>query len=243
MSETAPPDPIAIVLPTYNEAENIEALIGEILALDHEQRFAILVVDDGSPDGTGRLVTELSQRDARVELISRPSKLGLGTAYLAGYRRALELEAELIFTLDADFSHRPAHIPELLALVGEADLVIGSRYIPGGALRDWPLHRRLLSAGANWLARLALGLPNRDCTSGFRCYRRELLRDVPLAEITSDGYSFLIDMLWHCRRAGARIVESPITFCERRGGTSKISKAEIFKAFSTLWRLWRRGGK
>ena len=242
-------EPVAVVLPTYNEAENIETLIREILARDpagqstarvesnQDPQYRVIVVDDSSPDGTGRLVRGMMEKDARIDLVEREGKLGLGTAYVAGYRRAMELGAEWIFTMDADFSHDPKYIPEILAATVNADLVIGSRYVPGGGLRNWPFYRRWLSACANLLARLVLRLPNHDCTSGYRCYRASLLQKIPLDEITSDGYSFLIDVLYRCRRVGARVAESPIVFSDRRGGQSKISKTEIFKAFQTLWTL------
>ena len=229
---------VAIVLPTYNEAENIESLVREILTQAENERFTVIVVDDNSPDGTSDLVRGMMGAESRIDLVCRSGKLGLGTAYIAGYRRAMELGTELVFSMDADFSHNPCHIPEMLKKTPGHDLVIGSRYVPGGGLKDWPLHRKMLSAIANGLARMILRLDSHDCTSGFRCYRVETLHKIPLDEITSDGYSFLIDLLYRMQRAGARVTESPIIFTDRRGGVSKISKTEIFKALKTLWTLF-----
>jgi dolichol-phosphate mannosyltransferase len=227
-----------IVLPTYNEVENIGPLIeGLRRATRLTGTFAILVVDDGSPDGTGDAVRRLQGTDPHLHLLERGAKLGLGTAYRAGFDRAREMGHEFVFTMDADFSHSPEHVPHLWRETPQSDLVIGSRYIPGGGIVNWPWHRRVLSATANWLARHMLGLQARDCTSGFRCYRLALLERIGLDQIHSEGYSYLTEVLFRCQRAGARIREVPIKFVDRRHGKSKISKREIWKAMLTLMRL------
>ncbi len=239
MSPTS--EPVLVVLPTYNEAENVGALIPEILQAAEGRDVAVLVVDDNSTDGTDRIVAALAERDSRVRLLSRPGKNGLGTAYVAGFRYALEHGFALAVSMDADFSHSPAHLPAVLDAAAEADVVIGSRYTEGGGISNWPLHRRLLSWGANLLAHIVLRVRSRDCTSGYRAYHREILERMDFDAIRSDGYSFLIEMLTLCERGGARIRETPIRFVDRRGGVSKISKKEIFKAFATLWRMfWKR---
>ncbi len=227
---------IDLVLPTYNEAENIVRLVPQLLALPLELK--VLVVDDNSPDGTGRLADELADRcPERVEVIHRAGKLGLGTAYLAGFRRALAEGASEVLTMDADFSHHPRYIPELAARLKTADLVIGSRYVRGGAAVDSPLLRRLISYGANFLAHLVLGLRARDVTAGFRLYRREVLESVPLDRIRSSGYSFLIEMLFLVEARQWRVAEAPILFYDRKLGRSKISGQEISKALVTVGRL------
>jgi len=226
---------VAAIVPTYNEGDNIVALVEALLAL--EVLAQVVIVDDNSPDGTGRLADELAARHARVRVIHRPAKLGLGTAYRAGIKLALESAADAVLTMDADFSHHPRFVPALLQRALDCDLTIGSRYVPGGGTRDWGLGRRCLSRGANLVARLALGLPARDCTAGFRCYRRSLLERIDLDSIRSNGYSFLVEMLWYCGRAGCRVGEVPIIFENRRLGASKISRQEIARAMMTVARL------
>ncbi len=226
-----------VVIPTYNEIQNIDALLEALLALP--SRVDVLVVDDGSPDGTGRRVDEWVRRESRVGVIHRPKKLGLGTAYIAGFTRALSGEYEAVIGMDADFSHRPSYIPDLIARAEEFDLVIGSRYIEGGGTSGWGLHRRLLSKGANVFARSMLGLPVRDATAGFRCYRAETLRKIDFATVLAEGYSFLVEMLFRVVRNGGRVAEIPIVFEDRRHGRSKISRAEVFKAIATVLRLSR----
>lgn len=230
---------ICVVLPTYNEAENIVRLVPALLALPLD--LTVIVVDDHSPDGTGQLADQLAATHAgRVQVIHRAGKLGLGTAYLAGFRRAFELNADFILTMDADFSHAPHHIPDMAALTDRADLVIGSRYVPGGGAVDSPPLRRFISQGANLAAHLCLGLKARDCTAGFRLYRQAVLRSIPLDRIFSSGYSFLIEMLYLVEERGWRVAEAPILFHDRRLGQSKISRNEIFRAMYTVSRLMVR---
>ena len=225
-----------VVVPTYNEAENIARLVPELLALPAALR--VIIVDDASPDGTGALAQRFA-RDfpGRVVDLHRPGKLGLGTAYMAGFHTASELGADCIVTMDADFSHHPRHIGAMLDKLAEADLVIGSRYVPGGRAVDSPAARRLLSRLANGASRTALGLKAHDVTAGFRAYRRELLMALPLDQIFSSGYSFLIETLYLVERSGWRVDEVPIQFYDRTAGTSKISRLEITKAMYTVLRL------
>jgi dolichol-phosphate mannosyltransferase len=231
-----------VIIPTYNEIENIERLAAEVLG----QRapgveFEVLVVDDASGDGTGEAVARMGREEGRVHLLSRPAKLGLGTAYIAGLRYALDRSYAYAATMDADLSHAPEHLAAFIEAIADADVVIGSRYVAGGGIRNWGIHRRILSAGANFLARLIGGLKTRDCTTGYRLYRTDFLRRLDLSGITSHGYSCLIELVFLCQRHGARIVESPIVFADRRAERSKISRTEILKAFVTLYRLaWRR---
>ncbi|MBX7236855.1 MAG: polyprenol monophosphomannose synthase [Caldilineales bacterium] len=225
-----------VIIPTYNEAENIAPLVDSLLALG--LGLHVLIVDDNSPDGTGQIADEVAAAHRPfVWVLHRAGKLGLGTAYTAGFELALERGYERIVTMDADFSHNPRYVPSLIDLTRTCDLGIGSRYVPGGGVRLWGLHRRLLSRGANFFARAALGLQARDCTAGFRCYQAEVLRAVDPASIRADGYSYLVEMLWRVQRAGFRVGETPIVFTDRRRGASKISRQEIFKAGSTVLRL------
>ena len=229
-----------VVVPTYNERQNIDALLEALLALPGG--LHVLVVDDGSPDGTGTRVDEWVAREPRVGVIHRPRKMGLGTAYIAGFSRGLADGFEALIEMDADFSHRPAYVPELIAKAAEFDLVIGSRYIPGGGTSGWGLHRRLLSQGANVFARGMLGLKVRDCTAGFRCYTAAALRRIDFTGVLAEGYSFQVEMLVRILKSGGRVAETPIIFEERRHGRSKISRAEVFKAIGTVIRLAREGG-
>lgn len=230
--------PPAIVIPTYNESENIERLIGALRALPLDAR--VIVVDDNSPDGTGRIVDALSARDACVYAVHRPGKLGLGTAHIAGIRRAFELDADPILTMDADFSHDPRYVPELVAALNHFDVVIGSRYVRGGGMEGRDRRLRLVSWGANLFARTLLNLHAHDCTAGFRAYRRAVLASIDLDRIFSNGYSFLIEMLFLCQARGWRIGEVPIVYQDRLMGISKISRAEIYKATYTVMRLTYR---
>ena len=226
----------AVVIPTYNEAENIEALVRHIR--EHVPTAHIIIVDDNSPDGTGALADALAATDARVHVIHRPGKLGLGTAYVAGFAKAFELGADPICTMDADFSHDPAYLPTLIERTRTYDVVIGSRYVPGGGTRHWGVKRRLLSRGANWIARTFLRLSAHDCTAGFRAYRRYVLEAVRPETIRADGYSYLLEILYRCQAQGFRIGEIPIVFVDRLHGRSKISQKEIFKAAGTVARLF-----
>jgi dolichol-phosphate mannosyltransferase len=232
--QTTPADCI-VVIPTYNEAENIGQLIPQILALP---RFRVLVVDDASPDGTGAIVAALAQVDPRVGLLARPGKLGLGSAYIAGFRRALAEGADYIFEMDADFSHDPRYLPALLAAAEAGnDLVIGSRYVPGGGTTDWGVIRRIISRGGNLYAGLILGLPVADSTGGFRCYRRQGLARIDLSAVRSNGYAFQVEMAYRVYRAGLRIREVPIIFPDRRVGQSKMSRRIVIEALVNVWRL------
>lgn len=226
----------AVILPTYNECENIESLTQAILDLGRVDR--VIVVDDNSPDGTGDIADRMAAGDSRVIVVHRPAKEGLGRAYIAGYRRALQLGSSVIMTMDADFSHQPRYIPAMLDLLASGyDIVIGSRYVKGGGTRNWGLERQFLSAGANNFARLVLGLHAYDCTAGFRAYRREVIEAVPLDSILSNGYSFLVEMLYRCQQLGFRVGEVPIIFEDRERGQSKINQEEIIKAMGTVFRL------
>jgi dolichol-phosphate mannosyltransferase len=229
-----------VIVPTYNEADNLDDLLSQLLALPVQ--LGVVVVDDNSPDGTGVLADRwAAQTPGRVVVVHRPAKLGLGTAYIAGFKTALhELGAERVLTMDADFSHNPRYIPDMIALSRERHVVIGSRYVPGGGTRHCSRRRIVLSRGANLVARTLLGLRARDATAGFRLYRREVLLSIPLDEIFSSGYSFLVEMLFLCQRRGWQIGEVPIIFEDRRKGTTKISRQEIFKAQYTVFRLFLR---
>lgn len=228
----------AVIVPTYNEAENIAPLIEQLLGLD--LGLHVIVVDDNSPDGTGDVAAEWAQINATVHVIHRPEKQGLGTAYTTGFQKAIELGCEYVLTMDADFSHNPRYIPGLLQLAQNNDLTIGSRYVSGGGVRLWGWHRRLLSRGANLLARSLLRLHAHDCTAGFRCYRSQVLQTIDPTSIRSDGYSYLIEMLWRVQNAGFSVAEMPIVFTDRRKGASKISQQEIMKAGWTVLRLFFR---
>ena len=237
MHDTTTTPTVAIIVPTYNEKENIESLVTQVLALSLDSR--VVVVDDGSPDGTGEIADRLAEEQSkRVEVIHRSGKLGLGTAYVAGFRHAIEVGTDLVCTMDADFSHHPRYIPDLVSKIQDGyDLVIGSRYVKGGGTNGCSLSRKLLSWGANAFARMALGLDAHDATAGFRCYRREVLEEVGIDAIKADGYSFLIEMLYRVQRLGWRVGESPILFENRQQGISKISQDEILKAVWTVVRL------
>lgn len=224
-----------VIIPTYNEAENIERLVAEIL--EQPAPLDIVIVDDNSPDGTGELADALAAQHQRVTVIHRPAKLGLGTAYISGFRQAIEKGYDYAITMDADYSHHPSYLPALLQLMKHCDLAIGSRYVPGGRTTGWPFTRKVLSKGANTFARLVLGLKAHDCTAGFRCYKTSVLQTIELDSIFSSGYSFLVEMVTRCERRGFVVGEVPITFENRRLGSSKISKREIWKSFYTIFRL------
>ncbi|MBC8341329.1 MAG: polyprenol monophosphomannose synthase [Proteobacteria bacterium] len=217
-----------VILPTYDEKDNVTPLSEEILGLS--SRIEILVVDDASPDGTGDVVEELGKRNSRIHLLRRSGKLGLGTAYLAGFQYGLDNGYDLIFTMDADRSHNPKYLPAMLEMLDDMDMVVGSRYVPGGGIDNWQLHRRLLSNFANFYTRAALRVTVHDCTAGFRGYRREVLETVDPFRVKSSGYSFLYEMVWRVTRAGFRIGEVPIVFEPRFAGASKINSSEIYIA-------------
>ena len=224
-----------VVTPTYNERENLPILVEGILK---HPGFRILVVDDGSPDGTGRLADELAAANpGRIEVMHRTGVRGLGRSYVDGLQHALRGDAELIFQMDADLSHNPEYLPALAAATRDHDMVIGSRYLHGVSVVNWPLRRIMLSAFANRYIRAVTSLSARDCTSGYRCWRREALARIPLDRVFSDGYAFLVEMLYRASRAGCRIGEVPIIFVERRQGQSKVSKAVLIESLITPWRL------
>lgn len=227
---------VSVIIPTYNEKENIEAMVNQLLALP--TGVHVLVVDDNSPDGTGEIVGRLMSENAgRVGIIRRTGKLGLGTAYIAGFKRALEDAADLICTMDADFSHNPRYIPDMVDKIEQGyDLVIGSRYVQGAGSTQ-TVDRKLLSWGANTFTRVMLGLRAHDTTAGFRCYRRQVLEQMDLDSVKASGYSFLIEILLGVQRRGWRVGEVPILFEDRCLGTSKVSRQEILKALGTVLRL------
>ena len=229
-----------VVVPTYNEVQNLGPLVERIMQL---AGFQVLVVDDNSPDGTGELADELRERYAgRVDVVHRSAKLGLGTAYLTGFRAALERRHSYLFQMDADFSHDPSDLPRLLsALRGGADLAIGSRYVAGGGTRDWPLWRLAMSRIGSLYAGLVLGMPIQDLTGGFRGWRRRALLDIGLDTVRSEGYSFQVETAYRCIRQGKTVVEVPIQFVDRRTGSSKMSPAIFMEAAATVWRLRLEG--
>ena len=225
-----------VIVPTYNERENITRLIGSIL--EQDPRLEILVVDDGSPDGTGELVEALIQHESRVHILKRPRKMGLGTAYIAGFRWALQESYDFVFEMDADFSHDPAHLSQFLSAIEEADLVLGSRYRNGKVtVVNWPIKRLLLSYFANVYARVVTGLPVWDATGGFKCFRRKVLEAIDLSHVRSNGYAFQIEMSFRAWRKHFKIVEIPIVFVDRTEGQSKMSRAIVREAIWMVWRL------
>ncbi|MEY3011332.1 MAG: hypothetical protein RIT45_67 [Pseudomonadota bacterium] len=228
-------DKAVICLPTYNEAENLPLMVAAIFEV--VPSIEIVVIDDNSPDGTGRIADELAAADSRVHVLHRTAKEGLGRAYIAGFRWALERDYDLIFEMDCDFSHQPKYLPEFLRKAQEADLVLGSRYIEGGGTEGWAMHRRLLSRGGNTYARMILGLPFRDLTGGFKCFRREVLAALPLDAIQGGGYVFQIELTWRTIQAGFRVTEVPIVFPDRVRGDSKMHGAIVFEAVKNVWRL------
>jgi dolichol-phosphate mannosyltransferase len=220
---------ILVIIPTYNERDNIRDIVP--IVLSKADNIDVLVVDDNSPDGTQEEVRKLMEVTSRVNLIARPGKMGLGTAYVEGFRFALENGYELIIEMDADFSHNPDDLPRLIEESKKADLVIGSRYVDGVSVVNWPLKRLLLSYFANLYARIVTGVPVRDLTAGFKCFHRRVLESIDLSKIHSDGYAFQIEMNFYAHENGFKIVEIPIIFIERRLGVSKMSKRIIKEAF------------
>ena len=224
---------LVVCLPTYNERENLEAMVsalGQVLP----DRGRILVIDDDSPDGTGDIADRLASERANVDVLHRRRKEGLGPAYLAGFRRALELGAELVMEMDCDFSHDPADVPRLVAAAEDADVVLGSRYVRGGGTRNWGLLRRLISRGGSLYAQVLLGLRVRDLTGGFKVYRRAVLETIDLEAIHSKGYAFQIEGTYRALRAGFRVVEVPIVFVDRQVGGSKMSRSIVLEA---IWKV------
>jgi dolichol-phosphate mannosyltransferase len=245
---SAPPaaGAVWVVVPTYDEAENVVALVRAALAaLEGAGREArVLVVDDASPDGTADLAEALARDDPRVAVLRRPAKQGIGPAYRAGFRRALAEGAALVVEMDCDFSHDPARLPGLVEAAASADLVLGSRYVPGGGVARWGPLRRAVSRGGCLYAQLVLGVPVRDLTGGFKCFRREVLEAIPLDEVTAAGYGFQIEMTYRALREGFRVVEVPIVFTERERGRSKMSRGIVWEAASLVPRLrWRLRGE
>jgi len=224
-----------VIIPTYNEAGNIVRLIHKI----HETApdFSILVIDDNSADGTADAVTGLMEADKRVHLLKRPGKLGLGTAYITGFKWALEHGYDYVFEMDADFSHNPAHIPQFVEAIKEADLVLGSRYVPGGGVVNWPLFRRIISKGGSLYSRTILGLPYKDLTGGYKMFRRSTLEKIGLDQVGSEGYSFQIELTYRAHKLGLKIVETPIIFEERQEGYSKMSKKIFLEAVIRVWQM------
>ncbi len=224
-----------VVIPTYNEIENIEKLINTIFSIMPETD--LLIVDDNSPDGTYKKVEEMKQNDNRIHLIVRPEKNGLGTAYIAGFKYALERDYDAIFEMDADFSHDPKDLPRLLKELDNYDLVIGSRYVTGVNVVNWPLRRLFLSYGANLYTRVLTGLPIKDATGGFKCFRADALRKIVLDKVKTNGYGFQIEMNYLLWKSGAKIKEIPIIFIDRRSGVSKMNKKIIYEAIFLVWKL------
>jgi dolichol-phosphate mannosyltransferase len=222
-----------VILPTYNEAENLERIVGAVLEHLPESR-RVLIVDDNSPDGTGQIADRLAEADESIAVLHRERKEGLGPAYLAGFRVALDGGAERIIEMDADFSHDPTFLPRLIDATESADLAIGSRYVPGGGITDWGPMRRFISRGGSAYARAALGLPIRDLTGGFKCFRRIVLETIDLDTIEARGYAFQVETTYRAIKAGFRVVEVPIIFKDRTDGTSKMSKSIVAEA---MWRV------
>jgi len=225
-----------VIVPTYNERENVARLIETILSQD--ERLEVLVVDDGSPDGTAAIVEEIIAGNQRVHILCRPRKMGLGTAYLAGFRWGIEREYDVLFEMDADFSHDPAHLPDFLRAIVRTDVVLGSRYREGKVtVVNWPISRLILSYFANVYARAVTGLPVWDATGGFKCFRREVLEAIDFNKVRSNGYAFQIEMSYRAWKRGFQIVEIPIVFVDRTEGQSKMSRAIVREAIWMVWRL------
>jgi dolichol-phosphate mannosyltransferase len=225
-----------VIIPTYDEASNIRRIIPAVLKQAPD--LHVLIVDDNSPDGTGAIVDEMAVDDDRIHCLHREAKAGLGSAYIAGFRYALEqTDAQYVFEMDADFSHDPNTIPRFLEAIEDADLVVGSRYLDGITVMNWPLSRLILSVAANIYASLITGVPLKDCTGGFKCFRRETLEALPLGRVRSDGYAFQIELNFHAHRSGLRIREIPIVFTDRVQGVSKMSRRIIWEAVWMVWRL------
>lgn len=234
---------IAVLIPTYNERDNLPGVIARVRSA--APSLDVVVIDDNSPDGTGQVADELAAADAQVMVIHRPGKAGLGAAYIDGFRWALERGYDAVIEMDADGSHQPEHLPTILAAAEEADVVIGSRWVPGGAIENWPWHRKALSVGGNFYTRVLLGMPVHDATAGFRLYRTEALRSMGLGDVASQGYCFQVDLTWRAIRAGLRVVEVPITFVEREIGNSKMSRAIVAESLRRItgWGVGHRAAQ
>ncbi|MCF7793639.1 MAG: polyprenol monophosphomannose synthase [Candidatus Cloacimonetes bacterium] len=224
-----------VIIPTYNEAENISSIISEVLRQD--KNLQVLIVDDNSPDGTGKIVKALMKSNDRIHILEREEKKGLGPAYVAGFKYAIEQKYDYIFEMDADFSHDPAELPVMLEEIKQNDLVIGSRYIEGINVVNWPMRRLLLSFFAAHYVQFVTGLPVKDPTGGFKCFRREVLEKIDLDSILSDGYSFQVEMNFRTWKQGFKIKEIPIVFTDRRSGQSKMSKKIVREAIWMVWKL------
>jgi dolichol-phosphate mannosyltransferase len=230
-----------VIVPTYNERDNLPTLVEGLL---RHPNVRVLVVDDQSPDGTGQVADDLARgRPGRIEVMHRTDRRGYGRSYIDGIMRAIREPVDLICQMDADLSHDPRHLPDLIAAAEQADVVIGSRYVAGGAIVNWPNRRRVLSRLANSYIRVVTRLNARDCTSGYRCWRREALARLPLDRLISDGYAFLVEMLFVASLEGSRISEVPITFVERRQGESKLSLGVLIESATTPWRLIATRGR
>jgi dolichol-phosphate mannosyltransferase len=238
MSESQPGRRAVVCLPTYNEAENVGPIVEAILAA---APVDVLVIDDGSPDGTGRLADAIAAREPRVQVLHRAAKEGLGKAYLAGFAWALGRGYDLVLEMDADFSHDPRYLPTLLDRAGEADLVLGSRNVPGGGTVNWGAVRKLVSRGGSLYARAILGIPVRDLTGGFKCFRRRVLESIDLGTVECSGYAFQIELTYRAIRKGFRVVEVPIVFVDRRVGHSKMSKRIVLEALRKVWSIRSSG--
>lgn len=228
-----------IILPTYNERENLERFVDKLREVLLENRLdgRIIIVDDNSPDGTGRIADDLAERHENIAVIHRPEKQGLGPAYLAGFKQALTTNTSYIFEMDSDFSHDPSYVPTFLEAIKDADLVLGSRYVPGGRVENWGLLRKIISKGGSTYARLILRLPIRDLTGGLKCFRREVLEALDLDAVTSYGYGFQIELTYKAAKRGYRVKEVPITFLDRQQGKSKMSKKIVLEAVFLVWKL------
>ena len=239
-SDPATRDRVLVIIPTYNERENLPLIVGRVRAAVPAAH--VLVADDNSPDGTGPLADELAAADGQVHVLHRAGKEGLGAAYLAGFAWGLERGYDVLVEMDADGSHQPEQLPRLLDALAGADLVLGSRWVPGGTVVNWPVSRKILSRGGNLWTRLALGLPLKDATGGYRAFRRQTLEGLGLADVASAGYCFQVDLAWRALKAGFRVVEVPITFVEREHGVSKMSQRIVVEALllTTLWGVKHR---
>ncbi len=228
-------DRCLVIIPCYNEVENIRQIIASVLGTNKD--LHLLIIDDNSPDGTGKTAEEVALHDPRISVLHRPQKLGLASAYITGFKYAIEKGYDILFEMDADFSHDPKYLSRFLAEIKDHDVVIGSRYIQGVNVVNWPMSRLLLSYGANMYARMITGMPLRDSTSGFKCFRRTVLENIDFSRITSEGYAFQIEVNFLCWKKGFKLCEIPIIFVDRRAGKSKISRKIIVEAMWVVWKL------